>query len=101
MAGFRMHFIVASPGGPIRSEGGRYSPEVASLVGEFVGKPGTYAIACDPKLRLGERERATDRPYAVECPACRATDIFKKLWEPHPRLVDESAPPSLADAGTG
>lgn len=91
MAGFRMHFIVSHPKGPIVSGGGRHSPEVAALIGQFVGKPGNYAIACDPKLKLSATDRATDRPYAVECPACRATEIFKRLWEPHPSLADSDA----------
>ena len=87
MAGFRMHFIVSAPDGPIASDGGAHSPEVATLLGPYVGRPGNYAIACDPTIELSAENRATDRPYLVACPRCKATPIFKQLWVPHPQMV--------------
>ena len=90
MASFRLHYVVPAPSGPIVSDGGPQLPlETQGVLGERPGKPGTYQVACDPKLTLTGIDRGTDRTYLVACPACKATDVYKATYRPHPRDVVE------------
>lgn len=89
MASFRMHFMVPLPTGPIESKPGPDLPaevQAVSGIAKF-GTGGRYVIACDPSLRLTEVDRGTHVPYAVHCPKCKATEVFKALYRPHPRDV--------------
>lgn len=89
-----IHYIVPVPVGGLVSDGGPVlDPALGKMLDrERFGTPGHYAPACNPNIVIGglsggDFHSATDQPYLVECPKCKATRVFKDNYRPHPSLA--------------